>query len=81
MEDRVLDERFGKVYADVDTEDEVFITVLAEEALFAAGEGDFAEEGAGVGEFDADRRKGTGKETGVVLVKTGLYVRNRWFHL
>ena len=48
MEDRVLDERFGKVYADVDTEDEVFIAVLAEEALFAAGESDFAEEAFGV---------------------------------
>ena len=37
MEDGVFDESFGKVDTNVDTEDEVFVAVSAEEALLAAG--------------------------------------------
>ena len=80
MEDRVLDERFGKVYADVDTEDEVFIAVLAEETLLAAGEGEFAEEAFGVGEADRDRRELPAEKAGIEVVKTGLYVRDSGGH-
>ena len=76
MEDRVLDERFGKVYADVDTEDEVFIAVLAEETLLAAGKGEFAEEAFGVGEADGYGRKRPTEKAGVEVVKAGLYVRD-----
>ena len=80
MEDRVLDERFGKVYADVDTEDEVFIAVLAEETVFAAGEGEFAEEAFGVREADGDGRKRPTEKAGSEVVKTGLYVRDSGGH-
>lgn len=80
MEDRVLDERFGKVYADVDTEDEVFIAVLAEETLLAAGEGEFAEEAFGVGEADGDGRELSAEKAGIEVVKAGLYVRDSGGH-
>lgn len=80
MEDRVLDERFGKVYADVDTEDEVFIAVLAEETVFAAGEGEFAEEAFGVGEADGDGRELSAEKAGIEVVKAGLYVRDSGGH-
>lgn len=36
----------------------------------------FSEERAGVRKLDRDRRKGTVEETGVILVKAGLYVRD-----
>ena len=81
MEDGVADEVFGKVEASVDTENKVLVTQGTEEPGAAAREGNFAEEGAGIGEFDADRRKSIGKETGVVLVKTGLYVGDGGNHL
>ena len=76
MEDGVLDEGFRQVNTDVDTQDEIFVAVTREETLLAAGECDFAEKTLGMGEFNGNRRKGTTKETGVVLVKTGLYVRD-----
>lgn len=79
MENGVLDKGFRQVNTDVDTQDEIFVAVTREEALLAASEGDFAQKAFGVGEFNGNRRQGTGKETGIVLVKTGLYVRNRWF--
>ena len=44
------------------------------------GEGQFAEEGACMGELDGDRRKGSAEEADVKLIKAGLDVRNRWFH-
>ena len=78
MEDGILNEFFWQVDADVDAEDEIFVAVATEKALFAAGEGEFAEETFGVGEADGDRRALPAEEAGVVLVKTGLYVRNRW---
>ncbi len=79
MEDGVLDEGFWEVNADVDTEDEVFVAVTTEETLLAAGEGDLAEEAFCVGEFDGDRRQRPTKIAGVVLVKAGLDIGNRWF--
>ena len=79
MENRVLNEGLGKVNADIYTEDKILIAVTAEEALFATGEGDLAEEAFGVREFDGDRRKGPTKIAGIVLVKAGLDIGNRWF--
>ena len=61
MEDGVLDEVFSD---------------RSEEPRAAAGKGHFAEEGARVREFDRDRRQGRSKETGVELIKAGLYVRD-----
>ena len=78
MEDGVFDEGLGKVDTDVYTEDEVFVTVTAEEALFAAGKGDFAEEAFCMGEFDGDRRKRPTEIAGIVLVKAELDIGNRW---
>ena len=80
MEDGVLDEGFGQVNAGVDTEDEVFVAEAAKETLLATGESEFAQKAFGVGQFDGDRRKGTGKETGIKLVKAGLDIGNRWDH-
>lgn len=74
MEDGVADEVFRKIEAGVDTENEVLVAQGPEEPRAAAGEGDFTKESTGIGEFDTNRGKGTGKETGVVLVKTGLDV-------
>ena len=43
--------------------------------------GHFAEESAGMGEFNGNRRKGTAEIAGVKLVKAGLDVINRRLHL
>ena len=77
MEDGVLDEVFREVDARVDAEDEVLVSDRSEEPRAAAGKGHFAEEGARVREFDRDRRQGRSKETGVELIKAGLYVWDR----
>lgn len=76
MEDGVLDEVFGEVDARVDAEDEVLVAKRSKEPRAAAGKSHFAEEGAGVREFDRNRWQGRSKETGVELVKAGLYVRD-----
>ena len=76
MEDGVLDEVFREVDARVDAENEVLVSDRSEEPRAAAGKGHFAEEGARVREFDRDRRQGRSKETGVELIKAGLYVRD-----
>ena len=76
MEDGVLDEVFREVDARVDAEDEVLVSDRSEEPRAAAGKGHFAEAGARVRELDWDRRQGRSKETGVELVKAGLYVRD-----
>ena len=77
MEDGVLNEVFGEVDARVDAEDEVLVAKRSKEPRAAAGKGHFAEEGARVRELDRDRRQGRSKETGVELIKAGLYVRDR----
>ena len=81
MKDGVLDECFRQVDAGIDAEDEVLVLETAEESLLAPNKGKFAKETLRVGEFDRDMRKRTAKETGVEVVKTGLYVRNRWFQI
>ena len=80
MEDRVLNEGFGEVNADVYAKDKILVAVLAEETVFAAGEGEFAEEAFGVGEADGDGRKRPTEKAGVEVVKTGLYVRDSGGH-
>ena len=80
MEDGILDERFRQVDAGVDTENEVLMAYGSKEPCAMLNEGYLAEEGAGVRQFDRDRWKGTGKETGVVLVEARLYVRYRGNH-
>ena len=77
MKDGVLDECFRQVNAGIDAEDEVLVLETAEESLLAPDKGKFAKETLRVGEFDRDMRKRTAKETGVEVVKTGLYVFNR----
>lgn len=79
MKDGIFDKGFGQVDTGVDPEREILIAVGTEEPLFAAGEGEFAEETFGVGKFDRDRRELPVEETGIEVVKAGLYVRNRWF--
>lgn len=74
MEDGVLDEVFGEVDARVDAEDEVLVAKRSKEPRATTSEGHLAEEGASVREFDLNRRQGRSKETGVELVKAGLYV-------
>ena len=74
MEDGVLDEVFREVDARVDAEDEVLVSGRSEEPRAAAGKCHFAEEGARVREFDRNQRQRRSKETGVELVKAGLYV-------
>ena len=81
MENGVLDEVFGEVETRVDAEDEVLVSDRSEEPRATTSEGHLAEEGAGVREFDRNRRQGRSKETGVELVKAGLYVRDRRGHV
>lgn len=80
MKDGVFDESFREVDTDVDTKDEILVAVFAEDALFAAGEGDFAEEAFCMGEFDGDRRKRPTEIASVVLVKAGLDIRDGGDH-
>ena len=80
MEDRVLNEAFGEVYADVYAKDKILVSVLAEETLLAAGKGEFAEEAFGVGEADGDGRKLSAEKAGIEVVKAGLYVRDSGGH-
>ena len=76
MEDRVLNEGFWEVNADVYAKDKILVSVLAEETVFAAGEGEFAEEAFGVREADGDGRELPAEKAGIEVVKTGLYVRD-----
>ena len=80
MEDRVLNEGFWEVNADVYAKDKILVAVLAEETVFAAGEGEFAEEAFGVGEADGDGRKRPTEKAGVEVFKAGLYVRDSGGH-
>ena len=87
MDDGILNEFFGQVNAGIDAKDEVLVAAAlsrrsrAEQPCgkrrLAACEGEFAEEALGVREPDGHRRESTAEKTGVVLVKTGLYVRDR----
>lgn len=45
------------------------------------GEGEFAEERAGMGELDGDGRQGTAEKTGIELIKTGLDVGDGGNHV
>ena len=80
MEDRVLNEGFGEVNADVYAKDKILVAVLAEETVFAAGEGEFAEEAFGVREADGDGRELSAEKAGVEVFKAGLYVRDSGGH-
>ena len=80
MEDRVLNEGFWEVNADVYAKDKILVSVLAEETVFAAGEGEFAEEAFGVREADGDGRKLSAEKAGIEVVKAGLYVRDSGGH-
>ena len=80
MKDGIFDEVFGQVDTGVDTQNEVLVARRAKEPGAMLGKGQFAEERAGMGELDRDRRKGATEEADIVLVKAGLYVRNRWDH-
>ena len=80
MEDGILDEFLRQVIAGVYTEFEVGVLPIAKEPFAMLDEGKFAEESASIGEFDGDRWQGPGKETGVILIKAGLYVIDSWNH-
>lgn len=77
VENGILNKFFGQVKAGVDAQFEVLVFPVSEEPFAMLDISDFAEKSAGIRELYGDRRKGTTEETGVVLVKTGLYVRKR----
>ena len=77
MEDGILDELFGQVKTGIDTEDKMVIGPRTEEPFAMFDEGEFAEERAGIGEFNRDRRQGPAEKAGIELIKTGLDVINR----
>ena len=80
MENGIFDEGFGQVNAGVDTENKVLVPGRAEEPGAMFGEGEFAEESAGMGELDRDRRERPAEEACVVFVKAGLDVGDGWYH-
>ena len=80
MENSVLNEGFWEVNADVYAKDKILVAVLAEETVFAAGEGEFAEEAFGVREADGDGRELPAEKAGIEVVKAGLYVRDSGGH-
>ncbi len=81
MEDGVFDEGFGQVNTGIDTEDEVRVMGRAKEPGAMLGEGEFAEESAGMGKLDGNGRERPAEKAGVELVKAGLNVRERGEHL
>lgn len=81
VEDGVFDEGFGQVNTGIDTEDEVRVMGRAKEPGAMLGEGEFAEESAGMGKLDGNGRERPAEKAGVELVKAGLDVRERGEHL
>ena len=77
MNDSILYEFFGEVKARVDAKDEVLISQGSKEPRAPASKCHFSEESASRRKFDRYRRQRVIKEKGIVLVETGLYVRNR----
>ena len=77
MEDGILNELLGHIKTGVDAEDKMVIGPRTEEPFAMFDEGEFAEESAGIGEFNRDRRQGTAEKAGIELIKTGLDVINR----
>ena len=81
MEDGIFNEGFRQVNARIDTKDKVLVAISTKEPLFAAGKSHFAEKALRVGELDGDWRQRPAEIAGIELVKAGLDVRNRGFHL
>ena len=80
MEDGILDERFRQVDAGVDTEDKVLMAYGPKEPCAMLDEGYLAEEGAGVRQFDGDRRQGPVEKAGVVGIEMRLNIIYRRNH-
>ena len=81
MEDGVFDEGFGQVNTGIDTEDEVRVMGRAKEPGAMLGEGEFAEESAGMGKLDGNGRERPAEEAGVVFIKAGLNIRDGGLHV
>ena len=77
MNDSILNKFFGHVQTRIDTKDEVLISQGSKEPRAPASKCHFSEESASRRKFDRYRRQRVIKEKGIVLVETGLYVRNR----
>ena len=77
MENRILDEFFGKIETRVDPEFEVRVPPFAKEPCPMLDKRHLSKERTGIGELDRYRRQRSVEITDVILVKTGLYVINR----
>lgn len=77
MNDSILNKFFGQIQARIDTKDKVLISQGSKEPRAPASESHFSKKSASRRKFDRYRRQRVIKEKGIVLVETGLYVRNR----
>ena len=78
MENRVMQQLFRQVITCVDTQFEVGVPPFAKEPCPMLDKRHLSKERAGIGELDRYRRQRSVEITDVILVKTGLYVINRW---
>jgi len=76
MEHSILNQLFRQVDAGIDTKDKILIMIPTEESLLATRERELSQKSFGMGQLDRNGRQRTTKKTGVVLVETGLYVRD-----
>ena len=81
MQNSVIYQLFRQVNPRIDPKGEILIPIIPKEPPFAANKSDLSQETFGIGQFDRDRRQCTPEKTGVVLIKSGLYVVDGRCHM
>ena len=81
MQNSVIYQLFRQVNPRIDPKGEILIPIAPKEPTFAANKSDLSQETFGIGQFDRDRRQCTPEKTGVIFVKSGLYVVDGRCHM